>query len=703
MIAPSSASSQPSPSYENHFAACLASLLELLRWRGTGRQIAEATGLQAPRNLAEFRNVLANLGYGSSLRRCRFDRIDPRLLPCLFIANGRPILLASAGSEPGTLIGYDGSTGAVTEFRCTSQRGSVCHFQTLRPSTGLNASGGSWMRRLMERFEVGLGVLLGLTLILNVLALVPAFFVQAVYDAVLPTRSPETLAFLVAGAAFALLCDLALRVIRAAAMAQFGARLDFLIGTAVFDKLLSLPTAQLESVSIGRRMAQLRDYEALRGAFAGPLAISVLEMPFALVFVAAIAAIGGWLALIPIVIGAVTVVSGLMLIRYARHAMERSRQESGDMQTLLVEMLAQMPTIKASGAEAIWLARLRERSAEAAISGLRQARVAGLCESFAYAINLVAGAATLAIGALVAMDGSLSVGALIASMTLVWRLLGPVQAMFLALARIDQIQASVRRIDQTLALPSEARFSPRGGQRSATSRFAGRITLDRVLLRYENHHEAALMGVSVDVRPGEIVAVTGGNGSGKSSILKLVAALYQPQAGLVLIDGADIRQLGPDDVRQRIALLPQACDLFPGTIRENLLLASPLKSESDLWDALLKVGLCDAIDALPQKLDTDVGPNVSVQFARKLALARTLLVDANIVLLDEPGPLLDDEGEDLLIEQLHALRGRVTVLIATHHPDHVSVADRVLVLRNGIVVHDGTPKQLMTRSTEKAA
>ena len=678
--------------------ACLDPLLNALHWRRTKRQRVEAVGKNGHREFSDLRNTMANLGFASRVERTAFGALDPRLLPCLFLPEDGGALVVLNAVEAGDGLGcFDGKTGLMTLVDDPDRRGLAGFFELDQASAGMGSgTRQGWLRALLERFESVFLRLLGMSFILSLLALAPALFVYAVYDRVLGTAEYSTLAYLAMGVALAILADTALRVLRGAALAHVGARLDFLVGTGVIRKLLSLPLARLEKSSIGAQFARLRESEGLRGVFVGPLALAFLELPFIAVFIAAIAAIGGYLALVPIFLTAILIVAGLAAIRYVRHAARRAAAQ-GDHQALLVEILSAMRTIKAGAAETIWFQRYRERSAQAAFIQLRQARVAALTENLAQSINFIAGAATLAFGATLAMNGTISTGALIASMVLVWRALAPVQSLFLAVARLEDVGHAARGVDQMMTLPSEAGFDGARPTIARGRRFAGRIQFQRAVLRYGAQADPALAGVSFDVKPGQIVALTGGNGSGKSSILKLVANLYQPQAGAVLIDGVDVRQLNPADLRHSIAYLPQHADLFAGTIADNLRLAQPGADDGELRAACTKAGAMDAIDALPAGFNTPANDQLPAEIVRRLALARAYLTDASIVLLDEPCIARDETGEDLLLRQLDALRGRATVLIVTHHPAYMRAADRVIALRQGVVVHDNPPKQLIAK------
>jgi ATP-binding cassette subfamily C protein LapB len=691
------------PKIECAFSPCLEPLLRAFRWRGSPRQLADALDTHERMDLLDLRNTMANLGFASRVEPTRLGDIDPRLLPCIFVpVGGGPIVVLEARPQTGTFVCFEGAARKEITVDDPECRGRVCFF-TLEEGLGETSpiQKGGWLRSIRRRFEGTFFQLFGFSFFLSLLALLPAFFVQAVYDRVLATHEHTTLAFLVGGILFALICDTALRVVRGAILAHVGARFDFLIGSSAIRNLLSLPLARLEKAAIGGQLARLREFEGLRNVFTGPMALALLELPFVFVFVVAIAAIGGWLALVPVGLALIIALIGFFSIRYVRDASSRAVGSYSDHQSLLVEILSNVSAIKAGAAEAIWLERFRERSAAVAFINLRQSRIAALTENIAQAINLIAGASTLAIGAVLALDGSLSIGALIASMTLVWRMLAPFQVLFITSTKAAEIRSAARSIDQMMTLPSEGPADDARPRAVRGRRFAGRVTFQRVVLRYSPHHEPALAGISFDIKPGEIVAITGGNGCGKSSVLRLVAALYQPQVGAVLIDGVDSRQINPIDLRHAIAYLPQQSDLYGGTLADNLRLARPTAIDDELRVAVAKVGLLAEVDALPAGFASPVD-QLSASFARRLVLARTFLVDASVVLLDEPGIQLDAAGEDLLLAQLDALRGRSTVLLVTHHPAHVRAADRVIVLRLGSVVHDGSPQELMTKLAGEA-
>src|SRR5712691_294391 len=324
------------------FATWLEPLLRALRWRGSPRQLAEAVNLQGCMELLDLRNAMANLDFISRVETAKLRDLDPRLLPCVFVpVDGGPLVVLEAGPTSGTLLCFDGTSANTTTIANLDLRGSACFFtlDESRNETSASQKGG-WLRGVRRRFEGTFLQLLGLSFFLSLLALIPAFFVQAVYDRVLATHERTTLALLALGVLFALLCDTGLRIIRSAILAHVGARLDFLIGSSAIRKLLSLPLARLEKAAIGSQVARLREFEGLRNVFTGPIALALLELPFVFVFVIAIAAIGGWLAFLPVGLALIIAGLGFFAIRYVRDASSRAIGSYSDHQSLLVEILS---------------------------------------------------------------------------------------------------------------------------------------------------------------------------------------------------------------------------------------------------------------------------------------------------------------------------------------------------------------------------
>jgi ATP-binding cassette subfamily C protein/ATP-binding cassette subfamily C protein LapB len=295
------------------------------------------------------------------------------------------------------------------------------------------------------------------------------------------------------------------------------------------------------------------------------------------------------------------------------------------------------------------------------------------------------------IGATLVMAGQMTVGMLIGAMIIIWRVLAPIQQMFLMLSRYTEMAQTVTQIDGMMRLPS----SSQGETGLVRRRFSGRIGFDRVSFRYQGAPQGTLQGLSFTIEPGTFVAVRGASGSGKSSLLRLILDLYQPQVGSVQIDGVNVRQIPAENLRAAIGYVPQNPMFFHGTIAQNLRLAAPAASEDKLRRVCAEVGILGAIDQLPRGMDTllDQSRQDSLPggFRQALAIAQALLREPNILLLDEPAKTLDHMLEEAFIASLERRRGSTTIIMVSHRPSHIKLADQVLTLDRGQLASFGSP------------
>lgn len=681
---------------ESDLAACLLPLLEALHWRGNPRDVAEAMPHYAAElDLVGLRNTLANLNFHTRPLELTLGRIDARLMPCLFVPAEGGACVALARDGDGVRI-FDSRTGAVRTERNATLPGTAYFVTKVEAERVTNAAlAKPWFKEVAKRFRKIATQTLAMSLMLNLLALSIPIFTMVIYDKVIGAGSHSTLIYLALGMVLVLSFDAVFRTVRARMLAYVGARIDMIVGAGSFTHLLHLPTAQTEGATIGAQVARLKQFEAIRDFFTGPLALVYVELPFVPIFLVVIAVLAGPLAVIPVVMLALFGVIGWILFPRVRDAVDASSQSVARRQGFLVEMLSNMRAIKSSGGEAAWAGRFEDISSKAAISGFRMGQLAGLVQTFAHVLMLSAGIATLAFGIVRVLAGDMTVGALIATMALIWRVLSPLNAGFLTLTKLEQVRSGIRSINTLMRIPAERH--PNTTSR-AQKQFIGRIAFHRVSLRYRADVEPALIGVNFEIQPGQIVGIAGANGSGKSSILKMVLGLYRPQAGGVMIDGLDIRQVDPIELRNTIGYVPQTTQLFHGTIAQNLRFADPTASDDDLRRAAEQAGVLGDLDALPEGFDTWIGDQSAQAMPsgliQRLSLARAYLKGAPIMLFDEPANALDDRGDNAFVRQLEALRGNTTVLLVTHRPSHMRVCDRLIVLDAGMVIADSTPEDV---------
>lgn len=667
------------------FAACLMPLLAALGWRGDPRHVVEALPHFAPYlDLDGLRNVLAELTFISRPQSKKIADLDPRLLPCLHVDDaGNPRVVIE--KVDGRYRVYDGRAAEERLIHGRETVGTAYLIEIVEPGKDEAGAPPSFMGSIARRFLPVAWQLALITLLTDTLTLVFPLFSLAIYDKVIGHDARELLLYLLGGVALAIFFDMALRVVRSRLLAYVGARIERLVAVAVLRQLMRLPIGFTEAAPIGAQLARLKEFDSIREFFTGPLAGVALDLPFLFVFLIVIAMLGGPLVFVPLALGLLVLLLGAAVTPAQKDTIQRASRARAQRHGLMVEIVSNLRAIKSIGGGEIWLERFRALSAASAVEGFKSQQVTNLTQTLSQGLMMAAGMLVLVIGSIRIMDGDMTVGALVATMALTWRVLAPLQLGLVTLQRVEQIRLGIAQIDMLLKLKPE--LQERGAGSVVQRVFRGAIALNRVSLRYRQDAEPALLGIDLAVKPGEMVGLAGSSGAGKSTALKVVAGLYQPQAGSVTLDGLDIRQMTPAELRLAVTYAPQNRHLFHGTIAQNLRLAASTASEEDLRRALDEAGALDDVLGLRDGLDTGLGDlatmGMPAGLLQRIALARIYLRPSAVLLLDEPGQWLDEAGDAALMRALRARKGKQTIIMVTHRPSHLAICDRVVVLDGG--------------------
>jgi len=678
-------------------AACLLPLLKALGWKGNPRNVAEALPHFANElDLTGLRNVMATLNYSSRPERLRISEIDPRLIPCLFLPDEGSALVVSAIQADGAIEVFDGGISMSRTLERPDIKGIAYLFSAVAVEANPNRSG--WFRTVIDRFKPLFWQAFFVTLLLNLVSLSTPLFVMSIYDKVIGSGSMTMLVSFSVGVAIALAADTVLRTVRARILAFIGARLDNILGNNILQHILSLPPGFTERATIGAQVSRVKDFESVREFFTGPLATVMMELPFAVLYFLIIFLLGGILALVPVIGTLCFVLLGWLVMPTIRKNVAVASRAGARRQEFLIETLGKMRALKLCSGDKVFMSRYRDMSARAAIGGFNTGMYTQLVSTLGNIIIVTAGMATIAVGVLGVIDGTMTMGNLIAAMMLVWRVLSPMQTGITLLQRVELVRSSIRQIDGLMTLKPER--DPKAVV-APLRNLKGRVEFSRVSLRYSNEADPALVGVSFEVLPGEVVAITGRNGSGKSTVMKLLLGLYAAQAGSIRVDNTDIRQIDPIELRHAIAYVPQVCNLYFGSVAQNLRLANPTATDSDIRWACEQADVWEEIMALPRGIETRVGDSstdhLPASFVQKLSLTRAYLKRSPLMLFDEPVNGLDFEGDRTFLQAVEAMRGQSTIMMVTHRPSHLKIADRILVFEAGYLRLSGPADEVRAR------
>ncbi|MFK5947253.1 MAG: peptidase domain-containing ABC transporter [Methylococcales bacterium] len=683
------------------YAACLFPLLSALGWKNVERELVEALPHFAEEiDLVDLRNILVNIGYDSSPLSTQLNQLKAELYPSIFITATNQVYVLFS-HEDDKISYFDAQTEKTVSSPAKDLGipGVAYLFTDKHASHGMPSSSdisANWFGDLTERFRKLIFHLFGMTFVINIVALLVPLFIMVIYDKVIGTRSLDSLPMLLSGVAILILTDLVLRFLRAKILGAVAGRMDYLIGVETFKKLLHLPPINIERSTVAAQLAQLKQFDSVRDFFTGSNASIVLELPFVFLFLVVIAILAGPIAFIPLFMIFAYIVAGFLLIPKINRKVSRSGKARTNKQKMLIQTFSGRKEIKAIGGESVWKERFREVSGESIMSNYDTFRINAIMSSLAQAMMTTTALAVLSLGAFAVIDGSLSIGALIATMALVWRVLSPLQGAFLSISKFQQTFKSMKQINQLMKIPVErSDFN-----NLSVKDLKGYIKLDRVSFRYGADQNPALLGISFDIKPGELVAIAGYTGSGKSTLLKMIAGMYTPQGGAIFLDNIDMRQLNVMELRRSIAYVPQDTKMFYGTIAQNMRLANGLATDEDLHTAATKAGVLDEILALPDGFDTRLTDNATDKFPpgflRSISIARAFVSNSSIVLFDEPGASLDYDSDTRFMNQLKALKGHCTMIMVSHRPSHIRLADKVILMNQGIIQFSGAADEAIS-------
>jgi ATP-binding cassette subfamily B protein/ATP-binding cassette subfamily C protein LapB len=657
-------------------------------------------------------NTMAELGFNPESTHQSPERIDARLFPALTWDDaGRPIVLLSRRPEGGFVVfvpDADGGRMHDSEAHELRRKRRVIVFPKLREDRAWSwdyvrkTRTQSWSKTQFLRYSRYIIYIVAFGFALNFAAVLAPVFILLTYHQVIGPESLLPLWFIGGAAVIVIASEFAFRKLRVFSVAWVTSRLDYLIGTAMFDKLLRLPPRMLEQTTISSQLSRIKSFESVRDFFAGPVVIAFLELPAVMISFAIIFAVAGSLGFV-IAIAAIAYTLTFLLMRgVIRTAMQEAALENSKLQQFNLETIEKLDSIRSDGLEARWHAKHGDLSARTALAQHRLKGLGQMGEQLGAAFAGLTALAILWIGTKSVWAGALNPAALIATVMLSWRALSPFQALCAMIPQFEQASLSLSQINTFMQTPEES------GNDGATpvqiSALKGQVDLISVSIRYDDTAGPVFMGLNLSAKPGEIVAIAGPNGSGKSSVLKLLTGFQRPLLGSVRLDGFDLRQIEGQSIRRRVAYMPQDVRLFSGSIAENLRHAAPMAEDAKLVQALEDAGAKAEVLDLPHGLETDVsddpGALLGELLCHRIALARTLLINSNLILIDEqPGAVLRAGFDRDLKRLITMCRGKRTVFFVSYRADFLRMSSKVISLQQNQAPKIGTADQFLGTGT----
>ena len=647
-----------------------------------------------------FERAARRAGLASKLTHRAIPDINSALLPVVLVLKDGKACLLVDWVKPGSIarvilpeLGEAAVNMPLTELEAQYTGTAILArpqflFDARAPEVGEIRQRHWFWGAMLENLPVYRDVLMAAALI-NVFALALPLFTMNVYDRVVPNQAMETLWMLAIGLAIILSADFGLRLMRGYFIDLAGKRVDIDLSSRIMERVLG---TRLENrpASVGSFAANLRSFETVRDFITSATVTGLIDLPFALLFIGVMAWVD-WPMFIPVLFGMLIVGTYGWLVQGKMHELSETTYRAGAMRNAgLVESLVGLETLKAIGAEGP-MQRKWERSAIYLARTSAQLRLlaASTINSAMWVQQLVT-LAVIIIGVYRIGQAELTMGGLIACSMLASRAMAPFGQVAGLLTNYHNATTALESLDQVMGKeverPADAGFVSR-------PHLKGQIEFKDVSFTYPNSELDTLRGINLRVQAGERIGIIGRVGSGKSTLLKLILGLYQPTSGAVRVDGVDIRQLDPAELRRNVGYVPQDGVLFYGTLRENIALASPTVLDHQLLAAADIGGLSDMINAHPRGFDMLVGErgeSLSGGQRQGVAIARGVVNEPPILLLDEPTGSMDHTSEELIKTKLRQFcADHRTMLVVTHRTSLLDLVDRLIVVDSGRIVADG--------------
>ncbi|WP_108945007.1 type I secretion system permease/ATPase [Shewanella halifaxensis] len=621
-----------------------------------------------------------------------FSKLD---VPALLDKNAAGEWLLLSGDGQQTVISsaefkanYHQDSWHVKRKLVTDARSEEHHFSVKR----------HWLLSAFDEVKPFYGSFLLGSLAINILALVTPLFTMNVYDRVVPNQAIDTLWVLATGASLAIVFDWLLKQARTRLADVAGKQVDIKMSNILFAKVLGM---RLENrpASAGAFAKQLQEFDSIRDFITSVTLVTAVDLPFTLLFLALIAWLGGYMVLVPLACMLLLLVISFVMQKKLMATIEQTSQLSTQRQAHLIETLNLLVETKQNNGEAK-AQRIWDDTVSSLADWQNESRIASntLSHSVMNSQQLVT-IGLIITGVYQIHAGNLSMGGLIAIVMLSGRAGNAINQISMLLLKFKQTQSAMTAVSSILELPQEQYFA---SQPSTAVGFNGAVSLRDASFSYPDQPLPAFTEVDLEIKPGEKIGLLGAAGAGKSSLLSILAGQYQLSSGQLFYNRLEARQWSVSDIREHVGWMSQQPTLVYGTVLDNLLFGLKGVDENLLANTIISSGIDKLMDRLGSGLDSQVG-----EFGRQLsggqrqaiALARVLLRQPKLLLLDEPTSAMDERSENQIIACLSQVE--TSMVIASHNPKLLSLCDRILVVDKGRITMEQTPAEMTQRGKSR--
>jgi ATP-binding cassette subfamily C protein LapB len=559
----------------------------------------------------------------------------------------------------------------------------------------------TWLNSFLRPLRQTFNEVIAMSAFINILALAVPIFTLQIYDRVVGYNGFSTLQGLVVGMIIIVLFDFILRQARSRILQNLALRIDVYVSRKLFNKFVSLPMQTLENQPSAYWLSLFSDADNIRETLSGKTATLIIDVPFAILFLIIILFIAtpvAWVFLIVLFIFTFFAWHSSNVIAEVNQVEKKTAQTRA---SLISEMINARSTIKALSLETVMAPMWEDMQAKNIEASVVQSTKIDNFSNMSASLTMAVFICVTTVGALAIIGQQLTVGTLVATSMLSSLLLGPLNQCVGNWRTYYSFRQSVDRLGALFDIVSERQAS-----QVSMDEPRGEITIENISFAYSPELPNVINGIGVTFNDSGVHALVGPNGSGKSTMLNLIQGLYKPMSGRVLIDGADISQFSRKEISTWIGFVPQDCTLFTGTVRDNIACRQLDSSDDEVLRAAQASGAHQFIVDMPDGYSTAIGEaghRLSCGQRQRIAIARALVGDPPVVLLDDPSSNLDRQAEMELSKTLTYLGKKRNVIVVTHSSILLGGCDDLVALDKGRIHLAGLPKDTLPKLFGKGA
>jgi ATP-binding cassette subfamily C protein/ATP-binding cassette subfamily C protein LapB len=688
----------------SNFANCISPLLFYLGWRGDKRLISDILPQDYnDTTLVKLLNLLIDLKFSISEIETNLASFDGEQVPSLFVLHNdknRPLVLLEKKIDKWKV--FDSEAKDIIDFPIDSESSGTLYIpindnsSTIKDPICDELDYKRWLNDLFFRHESKWILIFIYSLFVNISTVTTPIFVMVIYDKVVGSKDLLTLKGVILGLFISIVFEIVFRFLRLKSLTWTAVRLDYLISNKIFEKLLYFPFLHLEGSKTSTHFNRTNLFNSIRDFIVSPPGQMLLDIPAIVLYLSVIWYLSSTLVLIPITL----VVIYFFLISFVRQKQIFINEQGSDLttqkQNIIEEIIYQIKNLRKSGLSEIWSKRLDKVSGESSYHKFKTSLFVSNIENVCYSLSMVSGLATLVVGINLVWSEDLTVGGLIGTMMLIWRIISPLQSMATTSGRMNEMNNTLKRIHRIVTYETEAVPSLEIMNLVPSN---GDINFKNVGLKFQGSKDAILSGFTMDIKNGQFVTLSGQSGSGKSSVLKLINGMYASQMGNIYIGGLNLKQINEINLRRNISFIGETYHLYDGTLRENLRVANPSATDTELIQSLVESGAWKHISHFNKGLDfnlTSHNNSLPLSLKYQICLSRELLKRPRIILLDQlDNSLFSSECVNDLLRLIEKYKGQITIILVTNRRDLILNSDHFVALLGSGQAVAGKPSELL--------